>query len=72
MFPNRAIISIPAATSSRTEIAQPMYVASDSPLSLNRAKAAYNESKKIFITAHQIVHRLLLFHSTTYEIIPKT
>ncbi len=62
MFPNRAIISIPAATSKRTEITQAMYVASDNPLSLNKAKAAYNESKKMFMTAHQIVHRLLRFH----------
>lgn len=59
VFPNRAIINIPAATSRRTETAQAMYVARAKPLSLNRAKAAYNESKKIFMTAHQIVHRLL-------------
>jgi hypothetical protein len=40
-------------------------------LSLKRANAAYTESKKMLITAHQIVHKSDLFHSTTYEMIPK-
>ncbi len=68
---NKTIIKIPAAISKSTEIADVMYDAMCNPLSLKRANAAYTESKKMLITAHQIVHKSDLFHSTTYEMIPK-
>lgn len=65
MPPNNTMMITPAAINSNTDIVQAMYVAMCKPLSRRSAKAAYKDSKNMFITAHQIVHRSVRFHSKT-------
>lgn len=59
------MINTPAATSSNTDKAHAIYVVICRPLSLSKAKAAYNDNKNMFITAHQMVHKSVRFHSST-------
>ncbi len=59
------MIKTPAAINNNIETTLAIYDAMWSPLSLRSAKAAYKDSKNKLITAHQIVHKSVLFHSST-------